>query len=149
MPMSEEKTGKKDYERLRVAAENLYIENGMDGREISKTLGVSEITVSSWKKEGEGEDKKNCLKVTPAKLRTKMLEEAERVMNGETCTINADAVSKLLAAADKLTRKATPDIIHAVLKECCTYITSVDPKFALQMAKYHRLFLQHKIETEG
>ena len=46
MPMSEEKTGKKDYERLRVAAENLYIENGMDGREISKTLGVSEITVS-------------------------------------------------------------------------------------------------------
>ena len=47
MPMSEEKTGKKDYERLRVAAENLYIENGMDGREISKTLGVSEITVSS------------------------------------------------------------------------------------------------------
>lgn len=32
MPMSEEKTGKKDYERLRVAAENLYIENGMDGR---------------------------------------------------------------------------------------------------------------------
>ena len=97
----------------------------------------------------EWEDKKNFLKVTPAKLRTKMLEEAERVMNGETCTINADAVSKLLAAADKLTRKATPDIIHAVLKECCTYITSVDPKFALQMAKYHRLFLQHKIETEG
>ena len=80
MPMSEEKTGKKDYERLRVAAENLYIENGMDGREISKTLGVSEITVSRWKKEGEWEDKKNFLKVTPAKLRTKMLEEAERVI---------------------------------------------------------------------
>lgn len=145
--MSDEK--EIDYGKARTAAESLYLENNMDGREIASVLKVSEVTVSRWKKEDEWEDKKNFLKVSPTRLRITMLKEAEKVMKGERCTINADAVSKLLAAADKLAGKTTPDVVHAVLKECCTYITSIDPKSALQMSKYHRMFLQHKIETEG
>lgn len=147
--MSDEKEAKIDYGKARTAAESLYLENNMDGREIASVLKVSEVTVSRWKKEDEWEDKKNFLKVSPTRLRIMMLKEAEKVMKGERCMINADAVSKLLSAADKLAGKTTPDVVHAVLKECCTYITSIDPKSALQMSKYHRMFLQHKIETEG
>lgn len=147
--MSDEKEAKIDYGKARTAAESLYIENNMDGREIASVLKVSEVTISRWKKEDEWEEKRDFLKVTPARLRITMLKEAEKVMKGERCTINADAVSKLLAAADKLAGKTTPDVVHSVLKECCTYITSIDLKFALQMAKYHRLFLQYKVEKEG
>ena len=144
-----EKEEKIDYEKARSLAESLYIDNGMDGREIAAMLKVSEVTISRWKKEDEWEEKKKFLRVTPAKLRLKILKEAEKVAKGEKCTINADAIAKLLSAAEKLSVKATPEVVHAILKECCNYCAPIAPKETLTMSKLHRMYLQHIIEREG
>lgn len=147
--MAKGKEEKRNYDRLRAIAEGMYIEQDMDGREIAATLEVSEVTVSRWKTDGDWESKKKFIKLTPARLRARLLEEAEKVIDGKESNVKADVVTKLLAGADRLASKVTPDVVHSVLKECCSHIATIDPKAAIQMARYHRIFLQYKIESEG
>lgn len=140
---------RRDYDSLRSTAEGLFIEQGLTGRDIANALNVSEVTVSRWKAEDDWESKRDFIKLTPIRIRAKLMEEAERVLKGEEGTIKADAVLKLIAAADRLTTRITPATVYAVLTACCTHIATVEPKFAMQMAKYHRIYLQHIIESEG
>lgn len=144
-------TDKKDYEKLRGVAEGMFMSQDMSAREISSTLGVSEVTISRWRQGNDGQswdDKKKFIQLTPSRLREKLLREAENVANGEASIIKADVIVKLLAGADKLAAKATPEIVYAVLSECCQYISTIDPAAAAKMAEFHRIFLQYKIERE-
>lgn len=143
------KADKKDYSKLKAIAENLFITQDQNSKQIAEITGVSQVTISAWRKEGKWEDKKNFERVTPTRLRMLLLEEAEKVATGNPSTINADALVKLLSGADKLAAKITPDLVFTVLSECCTYIASIDSDFALKMAEHHKLFLQHKIQQDG
>jgi len=143
------KTDKKDYSKLKAIAENLFLTQDQTAKQIAEITGVSQVTISAWRKEGKWEDKKDFERITPTRLRMTLLKEAERVANGEASTIKADVIIKLLAGADKLAAKITPDLVFAVLSECCTYIASIDNEFALRMAEHHKLFLQHKIQQDG
>lgn len=150
--MAKEETSKKDYGKLKIIAEGMFVNQDMTAREIAETIGVSEVTISKWRSgEADGQswdDKKNFIRITPARLREKILQEAEKVSRGEASIINADSIVKLLSAADKLAAKVTPETVYTVLKECSMYIATIDPEAALSMAEYHRLFLAHKIERE-
>lgn len=149
--MAKEEANKKDYGKLKIIAEGMFVNQGMTAREIAETIGVSEVTVSKWRQGEDGQswdDKKNFIRITPARLREKILQEAEKVSRGEASTINADSIVKLLSAADKLAAKVTPETIYTVLKECSMYIAAIDPEAAIKMAEYHRLFLAYKIERE-
>lgn len=147
------KEDKKDYTRLRVIAEGMFVTSGMTARDIAEAIGVSEVTVSRWRQGGDGEqswdDKRQFVRITPSRLRETLLREAERVANGEVSIVKADVVVKLLAGADKLAAKATPDVIYSVLAECCQYISTIDSVLAAKIAEHHKMFLQHKIEQEG
>lgn len=150
--MAKQETDKKDYEKLKSIAEGLFIEQNMTSRDIATALSISEVTVSRWRQGTDGrswDEKKKFVQLTPSRLREKLLREAENVADGGESVIKADVIVKLLAGAEKLANKATPEVVHAVLNECCLYITNIDPKFALEMAKYHRMFLQYKIEQES
>lgn len=140
---------RRDYESIKSTAEGLFVEQGLSGREIANALNVTEVTISRWKTEGGWEDKRDFIKLTPTRIRAKLWEEADRVMRGEESTIKADAVVKLIAAADRLATKITPAITYTVLAASCTHAATIDPKFAVQMAKYHRIYLQHVIKSEG
>lgn len=144
-------TEKKDYDRLRIVAEGMFITQNLSAREISAALDVSEVTISRWRQGVDGQswdDKKRFVQITPARLREKLLREAENVANGEASVIKADVIVKLLAAVDKLASKATPEVVYSVLVECTQYISTIEPKDAAKMAEYHRAFLQHKISKE-
>lgn len=150
--MANKEAEKKDYEKLKSIAEGMFIEQNMTSRDIASALGISEVTVSRWRQGTDGrswDEKKKFVQLTPSRLREKLLKEAENVADGGESVIKADVIVKLLAGAEKLAAKATPEVVHAVLNECCMYIAGIDPKFALQMAKYHRMFLQYKIEQES
>lgn len=142
-------TDKRDYARLRETAEGMFINQNLTGQQVADALGVSEVTVSRWRQGGEWDAKKRFVQITPSRLREKLLQEAERVANGEASVIKADVIVKLLAGADKLAQRATPEVVYSVLAECCTYTAAADPEFAARMAEYHRQFLQHKIEQES
>ena len=150
--MANEKTDKKNYGRLKLIAEGMFVNQGLTAREIAETIGVSEVTVSKWRQGDDGQtwdEKKDFIRLTPARLRAKILQEAEKVVKGEESTINADRVVKLLSAADKLAAKVTPETVYTVLKECSMYIATIDPEEAVKITDYHRAFLQHKIEQES
>lgn len=144
---------KRDYCKLRDIAQGMFVGQGMTARDIAQALGVSEVTVSRWRQATDDsqswDDLKRFVQITPARIREKLLREADNVANGEASNIKADVVVKLLAGADKLAAKATPDVVYSVLTECCTYAASVDAPFAAKMAVFHRMFLQHKIQREG
>ena len=143
------RTDRKDYSKLKAIAENLFITQDQNSKQIAEITDVSQVTISTWRKEGKWDEKKDFERITPTRLRMTLLKEAERVANGEESTIKADTIVKLLAGADKLAAKITPDLVFTVLYECCKYIATADPDFALKMAEHHKLFLQHKIQQDG
>lgn len=95
------KEDKKDYMKLRATAEELFVGQGMSGREIADLLNVSEVTVSNWRKGREGEktwdDKRKELQMSPVRIKEKLLDEAKKIADGEPSTIDADKLSKIVA----------------------------------------------------
>lgn len=61
-------------DKKREIAEDMYIRLGLTGREIAENLGVTEQTVSRWKKGREGEkswdDRKTEAQLTPLKIKS-------------------------------------------------------------------------------
>nr|DAY65681.1 MAG TPA: Protein of unknown function (DUF1804) [Caudoviricetes sp.] len=146
------KEDKKDYTKLRVTAEELFVGQGMSGREIADLLNVSEVTVSNWRKGREGEktwdDKRKELQMSPVRIKEKLLDEAKKIADGEPSTIDADKLSKIVAAIDRLDKKISIRIIADVLKECDNWLVETDPSQALLLSKYHKQFLQYRISLE-
>ncbi|HBJ10080.1 MAG TPA: hypothetical protein DDY73_13865 [Coprobacter fastidiosus] len=146
------KEDKKDYMKLRATAEELFVGQGMSGREIADLLNVSEVTVSNWRKGREGEktwdDKRKELQMSPVRIKEKLLDEAKKIADGEPSTIDADKLSKIVAAIDRLDKKISIRIIADVLKECDNWLVETDPSQALLLSKYHKQFLQYRISLE-
>lgn len=146
------KEDKKDYMKLRATAEELFVGQGMSGREIADLLNVSEVTVSNWRKGREGEktwdDKRKELQMSPVRIKEKLLDEAKKIADGEPSTIDADKLSKIVAAIDRLDKKISIRIIADVLKECDNWLVETDPSQTLLLSKYHKQFLQYRISLE-
>ena len=146
------KEDKKDYMKLRATAEELFVGQGMSGREIADLLNVSEVTVSNWRKGREGEktwdDKRKELQMSPVRIKEKLLDEAKKIADGEPSTSDADKLSKIVAAIDRLDKKISIRIIADVLKECDNWLVETDPSQALLLSKYHKQFLQYRISLE-
>ncbi|MDR0829651.1 MAG: DUF1804 family protein [Prevotellaceae bacterium] len=142
-----------DSTRQRAIAEDMYIRNGMTGREIAEICGVTEQTISRWKRGKEGEknwdERKNELQLTPVKVKEILLEEAMKVASGEKSGIDADKLSKIVAAIDRLDKKINVRLIMDVFREFDNYVVEIDPKIAVEFTKYHKLFLQYRISIES
>ena len=146
-----EKTEKRDFEKLREMAEEMFISRGMTAREVASILGVSEVTISKWRKGRDGvgwDEKKNEFQLTPLKVRELLLEEAQKIAKGESSKINADQLSKIMSAVDRLDKKLSIRIIVDVFKEFDNWMSEIDAKQAVEFTKYHKLFLQHRISLE-
>lgn len=140
-------------ERLRGSAEDFYIRLAMQGKEIAELLGVSEQTVSKWKKGRDGEknwdDRKTEMQLTPIKVKEILLKEAMKLAKGETTNIDADRLSKVVASIEKLDRKINVRIVMDVFREFDNWLAEVEPKMAVSFTHYHKMFLQHRIALES
>lgn len=96
-------------DKKREIAEDMYIRLGLTGREIAENLGITEQTVSRWKKGREGEkswdDRKTESQLTPLKIKELLLKEAEKLAKGEESNVKADQLSKIMSAIDQLDKK--------------------------------------------
>jgi transposase len=144
---------KKDREKLRSTAEDLFISQNMSAKQIAELLDVSEQTLSKWRKGRAGEkswdEKKTEFALTPTKIKEILLQEAYKVANGEASNINADTLSKITSAIDRLDKKVSVRMVIDVLKELDNYTAEINPVFAMEATKYHKLFIQHRIGLEG
>lgn len=140
-------------DKKREIAEDMYIRLGLTGREIAENLGVTEQTVSRWKKRRDGEktwdDRKTESQLTPLKIKELLLKEAEKLAKGEDSNVKADQLSKIMSAIDQLDKKINVRTIMDVFREFDNWMAEQEPTIAIQFTKFHKLFLQYRINLES
>ena len=131
-------------DKKREIAEDMYIRLGLTGREIAENLGVTEQTVSRWKKGREGEkswdDRKTESQLTPLKIKELLLKEAEKLAKGEESNVKADQLSKIMSAIDQLDKKINVRTVMDVFREFDTAPPEDPPLYPLAAT--------YEIETE-
>jgi uncharacterized protein YjcR len=139
---------KKGRERQR--AQDWYIEN-LDATfsEIAEKFGVTPKTIGDWATKDDWEGKRRDYHASPVRIQHMLQQEIISVASGNDPKLNADTISKLMAAYDKLQKKADPTIVHKILKDLDNFISQADPDFAQLCTPYHKQFLQHRIELES
>ncbi len=134
--------------KKRELAEELYITGRMNSKEIAIHLSVSEQTLVKWKKgkkdEKSWDDRKRELNLTPFKLKELLLDEANKIASGKTSSINANQLSKIMSAVDKLDKKVSTRVIIDVCKEIDNYVSKHDPKLAVTFTEWHKKFIIHR-----
>lgn len=139
---------KKD--RIRQRAEDWYIDNSdCTQAEIAEKFGITAKTVGDWVKKHGWEKKRLDYHSSPVKIRQLLQEEFISIAQGNKSKLDADAISKINAALERMDRKADPYVVQSILKELDNYISQIDPKFAAQCTPFHKLFLQHRINLEA
>lgn len=145
--------GEISNDKKRGIAEDMYIRLGLTGREIAENLGVTEQTVSRWKKGREGEkswdDRKTESCLTPLKIKELLLKEAEKLARGEESTVKADQLSKIMSAIDQLDKKINVRTVMDVFREFDNWMAEQEPTTAVQFTRFHKLFLQYRISLES
>lgn len=140
-------------DKKREIAEDMYIRLSLTGREIAENLGVTEQTVSRWKKGREGEkswdDRKTQAQLTPLKIKELLLKEAEKLAKGEESNVKADQLSKIMSAIDQLDKKINVRTVMDVFREFDNWMAEQDPATAILFTKWHKPFLQYRVSLES
>lgn len=137
-------------EGTRLKAEAFYIENlEATLKEVAQNFGITEKTVGTWARQENWEAKRLDFHVSPTVIKQRLQQEALRVSSGKEPTFNADAVNKLMAAIERLDKRADPIVVHKILKDLDNFISEINPDFATKCTEYHKQFLQHRINIEG
>lgn len=129
-------------------AEKLFIEDGLTAKEISSMIGISEQTLSRWRKEGNWENKRNEFLAAPHKIKEVLMKELKSIATGEGSTIDADALAKVSKVIESLSSRTSVQVIFSVLKEFDNWMSDQEPKMAISFLEWHKRFLQHRINQE-
>lgn len=130
-------------------AEDLFMSSNLTGKSIAEQLIISENTLSKWRREGRWEERKQELQVSPLKIKELLLKEASKIANGEKTTIEADKLSKIVSAIDRLDKRISIRIVVDVLVELDNWLAKVDPEKAVESTKHHKQFILHRIKMES
>lgn len=129
-------------------AEKLFIEDGLTAKEISTMVGVSEQTLSRWRKEGNWENKRNEFLAAPHKIKEVLMKELKDIASGESSKIDADALAKVSKVIETLSSRTSIQVIFSVFKEFDNWMADQEPRLAMQFIEWHKRFLQYRINQE-
>lgn len=140
----------KTNERKRSYAERLFIEDGWTAKAIATTVGVSENTVGSWIKKYNWKERRDELLAAPHRVKKKILEEIQNVLDGGQATFNADTLSKLSRAFERLDQQVSTHIVISVIKEYDNWLAGQDiNQVSLsEQLNLHKQYIQYRIESE-
>lgn len=130
-------------------AEDFFIENfEVTQKDVAQIFAVSQTTVCAWAKKYNWDDKRTDYHSSPVRIKQLLQKELLRIAQGEPKTLDADAISKLNVAIDRLDAKANPIVVHRILKDLDTFVSQHDPELAAKMTPFHKMFLQHRINSD-
>lgn len=130
----------------------MYIDDGHTGKYIAEFLGVSEQTVTRWKKGRKGEDdwdtRRAEVLAAPHKIKELLLKQLKLVSEGEKATIDADALAKISKVMEAVSAKTSVQVVLSVFKEFDNFMAEQDPETAITFLKWHKKFILHKASME-
>ncbi len=136
--------------QTRLKAEEFFIENlEVTYKDVAEHYKVSQNTVGNWAKKYDWEEKRLDFHASPTVIKQRLQQEALNLTEGKDATFNADSVSKIMSAIDRLNKRDDPIIVHKILKDLDNFISEIDPAFAKECTKYHKQFLQYRISLEN
>ncbi len=136
--------------QTRLKAEAFFIESlEVTYKDVAEHYKITQKTVGNWAKKYDWEEKRLDFHASPTVIKQRLQQEALKLTEGKDATFNADAVSKIMAAIDRLNKRDDPIIVHKILKDLDNFISEVDPTFAKECTKYHKQFLQYRISIEN
>ena len=155
--MAKKTEGKKvwsraELKRIKSIIEDLYINKGYSIAQLVADWEVSEQTLIKWKKGEPGDrswdERRSFVQLTPVKLKELLLSEALLISEGKEPTFNADRLSKIMAAIDRVDKRVNPRIVLNVLKDYDKWMVNVDPAKAVEFVKFHKMYIQETISRE-
>ena len=135
--------------KLYSVAESLFVEQGLTCSAISVQLGITEVTLSKWRKQMDWDAKRDRMISTPIKIRELLLEEMKSVSEGNKAKIDADALSKINKALTYLDGKVSLSVVISVFMEFDNWMAEVDPQKAIDFTEYHKLFIAYRAEQDS
>lgn len=124
------KTEKKEQAR------DLFVNAGLQLKEIGKILTIPPQTLTKWSKAEEWELHKTAQQVTTGKIITgwynslKTINEAIAEQGGLPTNAQTDQISKIADAIQKLSKKENLSMYHTVLKEFLNDLLQIDTEAA-------------------
>ncbi|MCT4613596.1 MAG: hypothetical protein N4A49_01825 [Marinifilaceae bacterium] len=139
---------KQNYSKLKQLAERMFFE-GDSNTQIAEDLNLSKVTISKWRKLENWDERKAELTASPHKIKELLLKELQKLSNGETSSINADAISKLSRVIEAVSGKVSTQVVITVFKEFDNWMSSQDPEMAIQFTEFHKQFVLYKASLES
>jgi DNA-binding XRE family transcriptional regulator len=130
---------------LKKYGEHLFVEKGWKQNAIAEFLEVAPKTIVAWKKEDKWDEKKMLLIAAPHTIKSTLVVELQKVINGEKSNVDADALSKLWKVLSGMQQELSAEVCMSVFEEFDLFMINEDSKIAYEFTNFHRKFLLHKI----
>ena len=141
----------KDKKKL---AEQLFVHNDMDGKEVAQQIGVTEKTISNWRTVGHWDNLRSAKTLTKDNLVRNLYEQAylitERAKEANKTLTSAetDQLVKIATSIEKLDKKHSLQLVIQVFKNFNNYVKQVDLDFAKVLTDMQRKYLQTLIPND-
>lgn len=132
----------------------LYVEQGLEGTEVSRLTGISETTISKWNNNEGWEKQRAARRLSPDKLIQRYYEQSERIIDAADeqkrplTTGEVDSLAKLSISIARLDKRADASIVMSVLRNYNNYLLTVNPDLAKQNTDYQLEYVQSLINAE-
>lgn len=138
------------YAHIRAMAGQWYAKNpDLTAKDISQMTGVSENTLSVWKREDKWDDERSFFQTTPLAIEKALLSELQSLADGQKPKLAADAISKVKSALSLVQRDINPHITYSVLEKLDKFIAEQYPDLIDDRLNIHQEFLKHIVENYG
>lgn len=136
-------------------AQLLYLRENLTLQEIATKVGVNRITVGRWAKEDKWDELKANYTITREQQLQRLYQqiaEINRVIsqreNKHPTTQEADIISKLATAIDKLERESSLADIISVSMRFLSWLRPQNPEKATELAEYFDAYIKHTISQQ-
>lgn len=131
-------------------AERYFFDTDFTQEEIAELLDVTPQTISRWATDGNWKAKKASYTITPRDIKNMLYEQIfairEKAQNANRPLDNkeADAISKLATAVERVDKRMTNSTFFAVFMEFNNWLRGVDLESLKKLAIYEREFMSER-----
>ena len=139
---------KLSYKKREALAEEYFVVNQMNGKDIAEAVEVSEQTITKWRANGNWEDKRKKFLSSPTKVRELLYDQLEKIANGDKATIDADSLAKIYKVITGISSVTSVPVTMSVLKEFDNWMSDQEPEVAILFLEWHKKFIIYKASLE-